>query len=76
MFAAQIIKVFCNEARHHNKISLVKYKEYKNHLYFQKKRYVFNFDKLHLCIIQLTHNNVINDHLKRAKNYELINQVY
>ncbi len=33
-FAAQIIKVLCNEARHHNKISLVKCEEHKNHLYF------------------------------------------
>ncbi len=33
-FAAQIIKVLCNEAEHHNKISLVKCEEHKNHLYF------------------------------------------
>ncbi len=37
---------------------------------------MFNSDKLHLCIIQLTHDNVINDHSERAKNYELISQVY
>ncbi len=33
-FAAQIIKALCNEAWHHNKISLVKYEEHENHLYF------------------------------------------
>ncbi len=33
-FAVQIIKALCNEAQHHNKISLVKCKEHENHLYF------------------------------------------
>ncbi len=37
---------------------------------------MLNSDKLCLCIIQLIHDSVINDHLERAKNYELINQVY
>jgi len=37
---------------------------------------VLNSDKLRLRIIQLTHDNVINDHSERAKSYELINQVY
>ncbi len=37
---------------------------------------MLNSDKLHLCIIQLTHDSVINDHSERAKSYELINQVY
>jgi len=72
MFAAQIIKALCNEARHHNKISLIECEEHKNHLYFQKKRYILNFNKLRLCIIQLAHDNVINDHLERVKSYELI----
>jgi len=72
MFAAQIIEALCNKAHHHNKISLVKCKEYENHLYFQERKYVFNFDKLYLCIIQLAYNNVVDDHSERAKSYELI----
>ncbi len=76
MFAAQIIEALCSEARHHNKISLVECKEYENHLYFQKRRYVFNFNKLRLRIIQLAHDNVIDDYLERVKSYELISWVY
>ncbi len=76
MFAVQIIKALCNEARHHNKIFLVEYEKHENHLYFQKRKYVLNFNKLRLCIIQLTHDNVINDHSKRVKSYELISWVY
>ncbi len=75
-FAAQIIEVLCNEAWHHNKIFLVEYKEHKNHLYFQERKYMLNSDKLCLRIIQLTHDNVINDHSERAKSYELISWVY
>ncbi len=71
-FAAQIIKAFCNEARHYNKISLVECEKHKNHLYFQERKYMLNSNKLHLCIIQLAHDNVIDDHLERAKSYELI----
>jgi len=76
MFAAQIIKALCSEARHHNKISLVEYEEHENHLYFQERRYIFNFNKLRLHIIQLAHDNVINDHSERVKSYELISWVY
>ncbi len=75
-FAAQIIEALCNEAQHHNKISLIKCKEHENHLYFQERKYVLNLNKLRLCIIQLTHDSVINDHSERAKSYELISQVY
>ncbi len=75
-FAAQIIKVLCNEAQHHNKISLVECEEYENHLYFQERKYVLNSNQLHLRIIQLTHDNVVNDHSERAKSYELISWVY
>ncbi len=57
-------------------ISLVKCEEHENHLYFQERKYVFNSDKLRLCIIQLTHDNVIDDHSERAKSYELISWVY
>ncbi len=75
-FTAQIIEVLCNEAQHHNKIFLVKYKEYENHLYFQERKYVLNSDKLCLYIIQLTHDNVINDHSERIKSYKLISWIY
>ncbi len=75
-FAAQIIEVLCNKAWHHNKISLVKCEEHENHLYFWERKYMFNSDKLCLCIIQLAHDNVINDHSERAKSYELISWVY
>ncbi len=75
-FAAQIIKVLCNEAWYHNKISLIECKEHKNHLYFQERKYMLNLNKLCFCIIQLVHDNVINDHSERAKSYELISQVY
>ncbi len=75
-FAVQIIEVLCNEAWYHNKISLVKCEEHENHLYFQERKYMLNSDKLCLHIIQLTHNNVINDHSERAKSYELISQTY
>ena len=75
-FAAQIIKVLRNEAQHHNKISLVECEEYENHLYFQERKYVLNSNQLHLRIIQLTHDNVVNDHSERAKSYELISWVY
>jgi len=68
--------VLCNEARHHNKIFLVKCEEHKNHLYFQERKYVFNSDKLCFRIIQLAHDSVIDDHSERAKSYELISQVY
>jgi len=64
--------VLRNEAQHHNKISLVECKEHKNHLYFQERKYMLNSDKLCLYIIQLTHDNVMNDHSERAKSYELI----
>ena len=37
---------------------------------------MFNSNKLHLCIIQLAHDNVVNDHSERAKSYELISWVY
>ncbi len=37
---------------------------------------MFNLDKLRLCIIQLAHDSIINDHSERAKSYELISQVY
>ncbi len=75
-FATQIIEALCNEARHHNKISLVKCEEYENHLYFQERKYMLNSDKLCLCIIQLTHDNVVDNHSERAKSYELISRVY
>ena len=75
-FAAQIIEVLCNEARHHNKIFLVKCEEHKNHLYFQERKYVFNSNKLCFRIIQLAHDSVIDDHSERAKSYELISRVY
>jgi len=68
--------VLCNEARHHNKISLIKCEEHENHLYFQERKYMLNSDKLHLHIIQLTHDNIIDDHSERAKSYELISRVY
>jgi len=75
-FAVQIIEALCNEARHHNKISLVEYEEHENHLYFQERKYVLNSDKLRFRIIQLAHDNVIDDHSERAKSYELISRVY
>ncbi len=68
--------MLCNEARHHNKISLIECEEYENHLYFQERKYVLNSDKLRLHIIQLAHDNVIDDHSERAKSYELISWVY
>ena len=64
--------MLCNEAQHHNKISLVKYKEQKNYLYFQERKYMLNLNKLHLHIIQLTHDNIIDYHSEKAKSYELI----
>ncbi len=71
-FAIQIIEVLCNKAWHHNKIFLVKCEKHENHLYFQERKYVFNSDKLCLHIIQLAHDNVVDDHSERAKSYELI----
>ncbi len=75
-FAAQIIEVLCNEAWHHNKISLIECEEHENHLYFQERKYVLNSNKLRLRIIQLIHDSVIDDHSERAKSYELISWVY
>ncbi len=75
-FAAQIIKALYNEAQHHNKISLVECEEHENHLYFQERKYMLNSNKLCLRIIQLAHNNVVDDYSERAKSYELISQVY
>ena len=75
-FAVQIIKALCNKAWHHNKIFLVECKKHENYLYFQERKYMLNSDKLHLCIIQLAHDNIIDDYSERAKSYELINQVY
>ncbi len=75
-FEVQIIEVLCNETWHHNKIFLVECEEHENHLYFQERKYMLNSDKLRLHIIQLTHDNVVNDHSERAKSYELISQVY
>ncbi len=68
--------MLCNKARHHNKIFLIECEEHENHLYFQERKYVLNSDKLRFCIIQLAHNNVVDDHLERAKSYELISWVY
>ncbi len=76
IFATQIIEALCSEARHHNKISLIECEKHENHLYFQERRYVLNFNKLRLYIIQLTHDNVINENSERVKSYELISQVY
>ncbi len=75
-FAAQIIETLHNEIQHHNKISLVECEKHENHLYFQERKYVLNLDKLRLRIIQLIHDNIINDHSEKAKSYELISQVY
>ncbi len=75
-FATQIIEVLCNEAWHHNKIFLIECEEHENHLYFQERKYVLNSNKLCLHIIQLAHDNVVDNHSERAKSYELINQVY
>ncbi len=75
-FTAQIIEALCNEARYHNKISLVECEEHENHLYFWERKYVLNSDKLRLRIIQLAHNSVVDDHSERAKSYELISRVY
>ncbi len=65
-----------NEAWHHNKIFLVECEKHENHLYFWERKYMLNSDKLRFHIIQLAHDNVINDHSERAKSYELISQVY
>ncbi len=75
-FAVQIIEALRNEARHHNKISLVECEEHENYLYFQERKYMLNSDKLRLRIIQLVYDNVINDHSERVKSYELISRVY
>jgi len=75
-FVVQIIRVLCNKAQHHNKISLIECEEHENHLYFQERKYILNSDKLCLCIIQLAYDSIIDDHSERAKSYELINQVY
>ncbi len=75
-FTFQIIEKLRNEAHHHNKILLIECKEHQNYLYFQERKYVFNLNQLCLCIIQLAHNSVVNDHSERAKCYELINWVY
>jgi len=72
MFTAQIIEALCSKACHHNKIFLIECEEYENHLYFQERRYIFNFNKLRFHIIQLAHDNVINDHSEKLKSYELI----
>jgi len=68
--------VLHNKTWHHNKISLIECEEYKNHLYFQERKYVLSSDKLRFHIIQLAHDNIIDDHSERAKSYELISQVY
>jgi len=68
--------VLCNEAWHHNKISLVECEKHENHLYFQERKYVLNSDKLRLRIIQLAHDSVVDDHSEKVKSYELISQVY
>jgi len=75
-FAAQIIEALRNEAQHHNKISLIECEEHENHLYFQERKYMLNLNKLHLHIIQLAHDNVVDDHSERAKSYELISWIY
>ncbi len=75
-FAAQIINALCNEAWYHSKIFLIECEEHENHLYFQERKYMFNSNKLRLCIIQLAHDNVVDDHSERVKSYELISQVY
>ncbi len=75
-FAVQIIEVLCNEAQYHNKISLIKCEKHENHLYFQERKYMLNLNKLHLHIIQLVHDSVINDHSERVKSYELISWIY
>jgi len=71
-FAAQIIEALHNETQHHNKIFLAECEKHENYLYFQERKYMLNSNKLHLRIIQLIHDNVIDDHSERAKSYELI----
>ncbi len=75
-FVVQIIEALCNEARHHNKISLAECEEHENHLYFQERKYMLNSDKLRLRIIQLAHDSIVDNHSERAKSYELISWVY
>jgi len=75
-FAAQIIEALHNEIQHHNKIFLTECEKHENHLYFQERKYILNSDKLHLRIIQLIHDSVVDDHSERAKSYELISWVY
>ena len=49
---------------------------YTKTLHFQKRKYVFNFNRFRFRIIQLVHDNVASEHLERFKCYNLIIRVY
>ena len=75
-FAFQILETFRNETRHHSKISFVECEKRNHSLYFRDKKYVFNFDRFRLRIIQCAHDNIIEKYSKKVKCYELVNRVY
>ena len=75
-FAPQVLKALRSEAWHHSQISLVKYEERNNFLYFWDRKYVLNSDCLHLQIIQLTHDSIVREYSDRLKTYELISCTY
>ena len=45
-------------------------------MYFRERKYVSNSNRFRLRIIQLTHDNIVDEHSKRVKCYELINWAY
>ena len=64
------------KTRYYNKISFVECENRDNFSYFRKRKYVFNFNRLRFRIIQLTHDNVANEHFKKFKCYDLVTRVY
>ena len=75
-FASQILKSFRNKIRYYNKISLAKYENRNNSLYFRDKKYVFNSNRFRFRIIQFAHDSIVDEHFEKIKCYDLINRVY
>ena len=75
-FAFQILEALCKKVQYHSKILLAECENLDNFLYFRDRKYISNFNHLHLRIIQLAHDNVADEHSERAKCYDLVSRVY
>lgn len=62
--------------KYHNDIQLAECENRDGILYFRNKRYVPQFDKLRLRLIQLAHDSIAKGHPGLAKCHELVSRNY